>query len=479
MKNEIRSLSSKANCITRRVALNILTLLTALTAVPYPLLSQVQGSELGPPSMNSDRTLRSKHDLRCAPAPCVLPNTQVSTDEANTTILAVNPENSHKLLSGTLGGYGYVTTYGSDNGGSSWYSGENRLGYAGPTLAYGVSGAAYAAGSYDADVFIEATQDNGQTWTRGTVAVTPLFAGGSSITPWLTIDNSNTSQYSGRIYIATTQLDNPQVQSRIAVSHSADGGETWSLSGVDRVQVKPELDYYSRVAVSLDGTVYVAWQRCEALGKHVNCGGTKAHMWLSKSIDGGVTWSSPTRIVAVQLAPDSCQCSFFGNLPHTQVAMANPPLLAVDNSQGPYSGNLYVGVYNWTGKQMKVQILTSQDGGVSWGSPVEVAGRSRNDEFFPGLSVSLSGVVGVSWLDRRNDPQNALYQPFAAISTDGGRSFGKNHRLSHQMSSPYDAPQGGMGDYTGNAWAGETLYAAWPDTRYGLSQDFMGGFRTK
>jgi hypothetical protein len=213
-------------------------------------------------------------------------------------------------------------------------------------------------------------------------------------------------------------------------------------------------------------------------GKHVNCGGTKAHMWLSKSTDGGNTWSSPSEIVAVNLAPDSCACAFFGNLPHTTDPVANPPLIAVDNSSGPNAGSLYVVVYNWTGKQMQVEVFASRDEGVTWQKPVRVAPSYTNDEFFPGLSVSASGFVGVNWLDRRNDPQNIFYQPFTAVSYNGSKSFGQNYRLAKPLSNPYYSSYS-MGDYTGNAWAGKTLFVTWPDTRNAIMQDYVGGLLTK
>jgi hypothetical protein len=429
---------------------------------------------------------RGQGGLKCSTAPCVLPNAQVSIDQANTTIVTVNPEKSHDLLSAALdyqcGAVG-AQAYGSDDGGLSWHQSCNGIGgnlYSVPTLAYGLGGTAYIAGfdGYASEVFLEATQDNGQTWGKAVTAVKPLFVGGYPFTPWLTVDNGQSSSYKGRLYVVATQVDNAQVQSQVTVSYSPDGGNTWVVSTVDNVQVKPELDYYTRVAVGKDGTVFVTWQRCEMTGQHINCGGTNAHMLFSKSSDGGNTWSSSVEIASVRLAPDSCQCAFFGNLPRTIAPVANPPLLAVDNSQGRYSGSLYVVVYDWKGQQMKVEVVTSRDGGQSWRSPVEVGAAYRNDQFFPGISVGAGGVVGVSWLDRRNDDQDILYQPFAAISKDGGKSFGRNYRLAPSLSDPFYA-YGYMGDYTGNAWAGRILYAAWPDTRNSIMQDYVGGLFVK
>ena len=112
-----------------------------------------------------------------------------------------------------------------------------------------------------------------------------------------------------------------------------------------------------------------------------------------------------------------------------------------------------------------------------------VAPAARHDEFFPTLSVSPSGAVGVSWLDRRNDPRNIKYQPYAAESTDGGATFSKSYPVTSYLSDPYLDGNGGtyMGDYTGNAWNGDgTFLVTWPDTRnLQFMQDYIGGFEVE
>lgn len=77
----------------------------------------------------------------------------------------------------------------------------------------------------------------------------------------------------------------------------------------------------------------------------------------------------------------------------------------------------------------------------------------------PWLSVAANGEVAVTWLDRRNDPDNVNYDSYATGSTNGGTSFLTNLKLTSVMSNPFDDGFGGgfMGDYTGNAVAGSTL----------------------
>ena len=155
------------------------------------------------------------------------------------------------------------------------------------------------------------------------------------------------------------------------------------------------------------------------------------------------------------------------------------PTIGVDNSDGAYAGNLYVVLNTWTGTHIRVQVIRSADGGNTWSKPVPVAPASdTQDQFFPSLSVSSTGLVGVSWLDRRNDPANIDYQTFAALSTDGGLTF-PNTQLTKAFSNP--GTNGGnnwMGDYTGNTFAGPDFIATWMDSSNGVDmQEVVGGIR--
>jgi len=170
-------------------------------------------------------------------------------------------------------------------------------------------------------------------------------------------------------------------------------------------------------------------------------------------------------------------------LPNTGERQYNYPATAVDNSDGPYAGNLYVVMYTWTGTYMRVQMIRSTDDGNTWSQPLPLASKTAtHDQFFPSISVSRTGLVGASWLDRRNDPANIDYQVFAAISSDGGQSFQRNWQLTTAFSNPRTTGNGDnwMGDYTGNTWAGEDFIAAWMDSSNGADmQEVVGGVRLK
>jgi hypothetical protein len=132
---------------------------------------------------------------------------------------------------------------------------------------------------------------------------------------------------------------------------------------------------------------------------------------------------------------------------------------------------------------MRVLVSHSADGGTTWSAGVPVAPSSvAHDQFFPWINVSSKGTIGVTWLDRRNDASNINYDSFATFSNNGGTSFSTNQKLTSVMSNPFNDGFGSsfMGDYTGNAWDGATLFASWMDSRTGsFMQDEVGGFARK
>jgi hypothetical protein len=424
----------------------------------------------------------------CTPAPCVLPNIDIfaSSNPVNETPVVVNPKNPKQLMAGA-NDYNCPNTqgfYNSNDGGTTWshFCMQNLSGAFGegdPGVGYDLKGNAYITGidSTPAIIF-QKSKNNGGTWSAPAIAVTSTL-GGLTDKSWLQIDTSPTSRWPNWLYISVTQFASNN-NSQISVSHSTNGGTSWTTAAVDSVQVFPNVDQFSDLAITRDGTVYVTWQRCTANGATGDCGGTTATMVISKSNDGGNTWSKPATIAKAALAPDPNSCCFYGALPVTaNERVSNIPVIGVDNSTGAHKGNLYVAYYKWTGTQMKMMVATSKNGGKTWTSKPVAPPSAKGDQFFPWLNVSSKGVVGVSWDDRRHDATDTNYESFAAFSTNGGTSFTKNVKLSAKPSNPNnDGFSGGfLGDYTGNYWSGpNTLYVTYTDTSTGVDQDFLGGY---
>ena len=434
----------------------------------------------------------------CSPAPCVLPHTQASEGGSIVTdpLIATNPLNHKELILGSFDGNCSGSALGfhlTRDGGSTW----NRVLCMSsiitkqrvyrpsfePSVGYDRKGAVYAAGFYfDSKglgyglIAIQKSTD-GTHWSNPVVA---LRHPGQTypFETHLAVDTNSSSPWPNSLYVSGVMAGLPNSdKDQVLVSHSADGGATWAQVPVGAVQKYPEEDDFTRLAVGKDGTVYIAWQHCR--GKQGSGGALcpTVHMMFSKSTDGGNTWSTPQLMATVKMPHDWL-------LPNTMNGerVYNYPVIAVDNSNGPHSGNLYVAMYTWTGTYLRAQVIRSVDGGKTWSKPVALAPKSdTHDQFFPTVSVSNKGLVGVSWLDRRNDPNNANYQAFAALSDDGGKTFMSNWQLTTAFSNPdTNGDYNWMGDHIGNTWAGNKFIAAWMDSSNGVDmQEVIGGVRLK
>lgn len=433
------------------------------------------------PTPGTDAAARPDH------LPTILPNVNASGDSrtqpVNEDPITADPNNPQHLLSGgndyncsTIQGF-----YSSNDGGATWSvhcMPQFQFGGCGdPAVAYDLSGNSYIVGldcSSISQAIFQKSSDNGVTWTPDAVAVHPTFPNGFVDKEWLEADQTPTSPHAGALYISATQFDSSFTQTNISVTHSYDGGATWTTVAVDPVQSFPNLDQFSDLAVGKDGTVYASWMHC------INAGslcGNPAQMLSSKSTDGGNTWSAPTIIATITTAPQTC--GYYGCLPNTFERISDIPTIAVDNSTAATAGNLYSIYYTYTGGQMKVMVSRSTNGGSTWGAGVPVApATATKDQFFPWINVSSTGRVAATWLDRRGDPANLKYVAATAMSADG-TSFGQNKPISAAISNPNNDGFGGsfMGDYTGNVWAGNCLHASWMDTSNGSrSVDMTGGF---
>src|SRR5580704_1948740 len=432
----------------------------------------------------------------CSPAPCVLPPTQASEGGGTVTDTPIvsNPLNTKQLLLGSVDfnclGQSSLGFHLSRDGGSTWQrvlcmptiTIEGRIWDPDdePSVGYDRKGMAYVAGlyfctgycyRYAAGLVAVQKSTDGTDWSQPVIALRDP----GETTPFetsLVVDTSPGSPRVNSVYVSGVMKLSSGWQ--VQVSHSTDGGVTWKQSAVGTVQKKTEPDDFTRMAVGKDGTAYVSWQYCRAMGGSAAC--PTVYFMFSKSTDGGNTWSAPQQIATVNMP-------YNWLLPNTNERVYNYPAIGADTSDGPYSGNLYAAMYTWTGTFLQVQVIRSTDGGNTWSQPVPVAPpTATHDQFFPALSVSPTGLVGVSWLDRRNDPGNIDYQAFAAISTDGGQSFQPNWQLTTAFSDPKTngTENNWMGDYTGSTWAGQDFIAAWMDSSNGVDmQEVIGGIRLK
>lgn len=412
----------------------------------------------------------SPQNLSCSPAPCVLPNVRLPGRNAgNSSLIVVNPNDASQILVGVedFTCTSMVGFHSSGDAGTTWTHTCIPMvdGVGGTVAGYDLHNTAYGGGIQDViSVVLRSSTDNGIHW--GATKIADVDEAGISLA-WLAVDDSVRSPFANTLYI----LDVHGTGGQVHVSHSSDGGQHWTGRAVDQSPY-PAVDVYTHISLGDDGAVYVTWLRCKLDGPNHDCGETKVPILLSKSIDGGNSWSPPTIVAHTTLTP-TFGCAFgYGCLPNTQSGVSNIPVSAIFGS-GP-TAKVYVVFYTWTGTQMQIEVTTSSDGGSTFGLPARVSTSALGDEFLAWISLSASGTVGVTWLDRRNDPGNLKYQPFFATSRDG-LHFSPSRSLSTALSDPSNV--GFLEDYQfrTHLWVGNAIYASWMDTRSGVERIELGG----
>ncbi len=248
--------------------------------------------------------------------------------------------------------------------------------------------------------------------------------------PWLALGEN------GPIYASGLSFTEDSA-SGIAVTTSGDGGRSWNAPTI-AMAVPAKQGQYDNSSLAVDprnaAVAFVLSSRTESLPDSTQVGLAV----LSKTTDGGRTWSTPSAIS-----------------PRYAGASADLPQMGID----PVSGHLFV-VYT-SGAHRAIWLLVSPDAGESWSAPTQVATFTplKSPPRFPGSNVVLrvgedvarvaidphTGRLFVAFADGRFSRGDHLQIGITA-SSDGGRTW-----------SPVVA---GLSDTTVAAWQPSTAVLA-------------------
>ncbi len=118
-----------------------------------------------------------------------------------------------------------------------------------------------------------------------------------------------------------------------------------------------------------------------------------------------------------------------------------------------------------------IVITSSSDGGQTWSAPRRVNhGPGDSDQHMPNVAVDERGRVYVAWYDRRGFELSDSVHAYAAVSADGGLTFGADMKLSGVPSFWGGSPNvGGRGESIGDriavAAGADFGVVAWADFR--------------
>jgi subtilisin-like proprotein convertase family protein len=273
----------------------------------------------------------------------------------------------------------------------------------------------------------------------------------------LAVDNNVGSPNFGRIYMVWTDFG---LDAQIYSIYS-DDGINWSSQV--RVSAPGNGVQGAWPIVGPDGTFYVSWVRFN---------GATVDMEVARSTDGGDTYIQAADALSGGANPRDAAAT--GNCGRSALNgnvryLASPQIAVTPN------GDLHI-VYSYdpdgldVGDTVDVFYRRSTDQGDSWLPEIRVNDDStQTDQFFPTLSTGPTGRVVVAWYDRRLDEADNLFVDYyAAMSEDGGATFGPNERISDESTPIVLDPNLATcyhGDYDQQFQTASTAFIQWADDR--------------
>lgn len=221
---------------------------------------------------------------------------------------------------------------------------------------------------------------------------------------------------------------------KVWVSSSHDGGRTFTSSNVNP---NGKLGWSLAGGGTVDpaGNVYFSWA-----GYARNGGATgPVNLYVSKSSDGGLTWTN--RVVDVSQAPPDCSDYLCG-----WAYLGAQIVVASDDA-----GTLYA-LWNMGTEARgpeRVYFGRSADGGASWSAKAEVSTAPAGAAHaFPAIAALNSGDVRIAWMDARG---GTLWNTYYRSSSNGGGTWSAEKDISTYVEGISYIEPGGFsypfGDY--------------------------------
>jgi ribosomal protein S16 len=314
--------------------------------------------------------------------------------------------------------------------------------------------------------------DGGATWSFDSVVSGSQMAADKEM---LWSDHSATSSYKDNLYAIWTYSGTTTYINR----RTASGG-TWGTPQallVSTFSAEPGAD----VKTNAYGDVFAFWS-----GTDNGASSTPNRIFVSKSTDGGVTFSSAVTVGQIyglfQIAIPA-QASRKVLIAPTTAAYrtASKDLVYaawndLTGATGCTSNANAPGTNTASTCKSRIWFTRSTDGGATWATPVMINNQaSLNDQFFPHLSVDeTTGLVSIVYYDTVNDPGRKKTDFWYQSSYDDGVTWSGTSRLTTAQTDETvtGADSGNQyGDYTGMAAYAGLFLPSWTDRRNAAKEE--------
>ena len=238
---------------------------------------------------------------------------------------------------------------------------------------------------------------------------------------WMVSDLTPSSPHYGNSYIAYVDIQVASENYQLKVKTREAGSTTFSSTAQIINTANYAIAQFASIDVAKNGDVYATF--------FASTGGTNYAIYVAKSINGGNSFAQEKKISNISFPQ-----VFSGNTPVTGISndrLYPCPHVAVDKSDGPTQGNIYAtwtayGVNSQATNGFDIYLSSSTDGGDTWSIPTVVNNDSNGDvhQVYSSIEVTRTGIVVVSWYDRREDAANNVFTNYyMGYSTNGGDSF--------------------------------------------------------
>jgi hypothetical protein len=364
------------------------------------------------------------------------------------------------------------------SGGFDWGNGE-RLYYANLTANLGATRSEQTFRGFEAigvsrtDDIAGAAAGNKNAWCTGAQGCAPVLVSRQSQTTFsdkeqIWADNSSVSPHFGNVYVCWAQFVGQEkgnaAPAQLQVAVSRNGGDTWSQHPIGAAASNGQRSPLDGCTIRTDshGNAYVF-----GVGT-VSSGGKQAFELMSKSTDGGSTWSTPRAVAGPVTQPGTLDPvqgrPVIDGIAGARSDLAPAPSVDIANGSPDGSGatdRIVLTYVSGTLASPHVFFTESTDGGSTWSTPRAIETGTSDRPIFTAPSISPNGTdvyvvynaFTTPFRDNTTDPRSLVGVVLHADVSGSTGTFSEIHR-----GTPGD-PRGSSANALTDEFLGDYVYA--------------------